>query len=69
MTRAEQIAAEDDAKRQERGPRSSRRAKVSHPQIARTYVQAKHPETGEAVTFVPGEALPAWVTLKPEEKA
>lgn len=34
---------------------------IRPPRTATTYVQAVHPDTGLAVTFVPGEALPEWV--------
>lgn len=53
--RAEAKALEDDLAAQELG--SSR---VLPPRLARSYVQAVHPETGLAVVFVPGEALPPW---------
>lgn len=28
---------------------------------AATYIRATHPDTGQPVAYVPGEALPAWV--------
>lgn len=45
-----------DEATQERGDRTA----LTHVQ-APTYLRATHPEHGEPVTFVPGEALPAWV--------
>lgn len=44
-------------------------ALANRQRVARTYVQAKHPDTGLAVTFVPGEALPEWVKLKDGDEA
>ena len=64
QTRAEAAAAKRDASAQEKGG-----PLLNRQRIARTYVQAKHPDTGLAVTFVPGEALPRWVDLKDGDEA
>lgn len=55
--KALEASVKADAKAQERGP-----AKVKTPKVARDFVHAVHPETGLDVVFVPGEALPTWVT-------
>ncbi|MEZ0580396.1 hypothetical protein [Nocardioides sp. MH1] len=56
---AEALAAAADERTQEKGAPVVRPAR-----LARGYIQTVHPDTGLAVTFVPGEALPAWVSLK-----
>lgn len=57
--RAEEKAYDADLAAQEAGS-----DRVLPPRIARGYVHTTHPDTGLVVVFVPGEALPAWVTEK-----
>jgi hypothetical protein len=46
-----------EARRLERGPA----AVTARPTLATAYVHAVHPEHGEDVVYVPGQALPGWV--------
>lgn len=73
MARRVNAAAEDrdldnkieaDRKAQERGP-----ADHSVGRTSRTFVHTTHPETGLDVVFLPGEMLPSWVRLAPEQEA
>lgn len=64
MASKEERAAEADRRAQERGPSN---AKVGR--ISRGFINAKHPDTGLDVVFLPGELLPDWVELPPELEA
>lgn len=45
-------------------PLSFADAPVSEQGTAQCYIRTVHPETGLDVVFVPGEALPHWLTEK-----
>jgi hypothetical protein len=64
MASREERAAEADRRAQERG---SANAKVGR--TSRGFINAKHPDTGLDVVFLPGELLPDWVDLPPELEA
>jgi hypothetical protein len=54
----EQRRIADDMAAQELGPSND---VPRLPLAAPSYIRAVHPEQGDEVTFVPGEALPDWV--------
>jgi hypothetical protein len=60
--RAESAARAADVRRQETGPRQLRPLRM-----ARTHIHAVHPEHGEPVVFLPGEAPPDWVEAERED--